>query len=401
MRIIKIVALFLLYVLLFFAMGEIWVRLACKHKAINEMDIRKYRTASEIYHHAFIPNGKGRLYTSEFKTVYLINSFGIRDREYSLKKPPRTYRILILGDSFTEGYGMDIEHTFSKRLEEFLNTKPPNEGMKYEVINFGCAGYCPMLEYLLLKEKGLLLDPDLVILLLDLSDFHDDIRFTKSAQFDKDGRPIAVPSGGPSIAETTLKEMRFDYFLLRHSVFYTYLRLRIKKTLSPDTKEELKIKFGDPMTDKFWMFRDQIYLYDDKGEEHSIVENTESNRLQVMRFTFSYLSMINSLLKQHGSEFILVFFPYGQQIGADEWSVGREFYGFEKGETYSDFKFYETTLRKDLDKDSISSISLYESLKNATLKPLFFEIDGHFNANGHEVVASALYEYLRNKLSKE
>lgn len=127
LKITKIVGLCLFYIFLFFGMGEVYVRLACKHKAINEMDIRKYRATSEIYHHTFIPNGKGRLYTPEFKTVYLINSFGIRDKEYSFVKPRQTYRILVLGDSFTEGYGLNIEHTFSKRLEFLLNAAPPTQ----------------------------------------------------------------------------------------------------------------------------------------------------------------------------------------------------------------------------------------------------------------------------------
>lgn len=273
--------------------------------------------------------------------------------------------------------------------------------MKYEVINFGCASYCPLLEYLLLKEKGIGFNPDLVIILMDLSDFHDDLRYTLTAQFDNQGRPLAVPSGGPSIADTALEKTRFDSFLLRHSVFYTYVRLKIKKSQSTEVEGEFKINFGDPMTDRFWMFRDQIYLYDDKEKEHSIAKNTKSNRLEVMRLTLSYLSMINSLLKEHNSEFLMVIFPYGQQVSADEWSVGREFYGFEKGKTYSDFESYEVTLREALEKDSIPLVSLYESFKNATQKPLFFKIDGHLNMNGHEVVASTLFEYLKNKLAKK
>jgi hypothetical protein len=64
-----------------------------------------YVEDSNILDHKFRPNAVGRYKTLEFDTDYAINSLGLRDHEYTVPKPPRTFRILMLGDSFTEGDG--------------------------------------------------------------------------------------------------------------------------------------------------------------------------------------------------------------------------------------------------------------------------------------------------------
>ena len=68
-----------------------------------------------------IPGSKGRIVTPEFTTKVLINSKGLRDREYKYAKPPGTRRILCLGDSFKLGYGVEADQTFAKVLERLLN----------------------------------------------------------------------------------------------------------------------------------------------------------------------------------------------------------------------------------------------------------------------------------------
>ena len=50
-----------------------------------------------------------------------INSQGLRDHEYSPDKPPGIYRIVMLGDSTTLGWGVPLEQTVAKILERELN----------------------------------------------------------------------------------------------------------------------------------------------------------------------------------------------------------------------------------------------------------------------------------------
>lgn len=53
-----------------------------------------------------------------------INSQGTRGPEFSVAKPPGTFRILSLGDSRTFGWGVADADTYSRRLEELLKRLP-------------------------------------------------------------------------------------------------------------------------------------------------------------------------------------------------------------------------------------------------------------------------------------
>ena len=89
-----------------------------------------------------------------------INSLGFRDYEYTLKKPENTFRIAVLGDSFTFGYGILLEDTYVKQLEKKLNN---NSKKVYEVLNFGGNGGNTFLEAEYLNNTVLKFEPDLII----------------------------------------------------------------------------------------------------------------------------------------------------------------------------------------------------------------------------------------------
>jgi hypothetical protein len=90
-----------------------------------------------------------------------ISSQGFRSSEIGPKSDGE-FRILMLGDSFTFGYGVENDETISKVLENKLRDAMP--GRHVTVINAGVVGYGPWQELLLLKQSGFELKPDLVIM---------------------------------------------------------------------------------------------------------------------------------------------------------------------------------------------------------------------------------------------
>jgi hypothetical protein len=93
-----------------------------------------------------------------------INSNGLRDREYSLAKPPDVYRIVMLGDSTTFGWGVPVEQTVAKLLETELNKTPDSRYRHFEVLNAGVGNYNTVQELTHYLTYDRAFHPDLVIL---------------------------------------------------------------------------------------------------------------------------------------------------------------------------------------------------------------------------------------------
>lgn len=95
------------------------------------------------------------------EVIYRYNSAGFRDVEHTKEKPPGVFRILGLGDSFTEGSRADFEKTYLNRLEQMLNARP-GPHPKVEIIKTGIGRYWPLPERILLEHYGVAYSPDLV-----------------------------------------------------------------------------------------------------------------------------------------------------------------------------------------------------------------------------------------------
>jgi len=127
--------------------------------------IYQIKSNNSILIYELKPNWEQKFYGYEIRlpniTTIKINSDGFRDREFSIEKPNNTFRIICLGDSFTFGQGVELNESYPKVLERKLNSL--NNGVKYEVLNFGVPGYNTWQEVEMLDVKGLKYSPDMVI----------------------------------------------------------------------------------------------------------------------------------------------------------------------------------------------------------------------------------------------
>lgn len=99
------------------------------------------------------------------------NSHGFRSRREISPKHPEAVRILGLGDSLMFGWGVSDGEEYLSLLEQKLNKG--NTKIRVEIINTAVPGYNTELELQTLKQKGLKLHPDLVLLgFVESNDFH-------------------------------------------------------------------------------------------------------------------------------------------------------------------------------------------------------------------------------------
>jgi hypothetical protein len=93
------------------------------------------------------------------------NALRFRDVPPAPKAPGR-YRVVVFGDSFTEGQGVKAEHTVARVLEELLNEAEPG---RFEVRNCGRRGL-DLPKLMEGFEPALAYEPDLLVYALVLND---------------------------------------------------------------------------------------------------------------------------------------------------------------------------------------------------------------------------------------
>lgn len=107
-----------------------------------------------------IPNAAGDFIQRDFNVKIKNNDTGFRGKKYSYQKIDEVERILVIGDSYVWGYGVEENDVFTAIMErELKNT---------EIINLGCSGYGNDQELLLLESEGMKYDSDEVIIVVTL-----------------------------------------------------------------------------------------------------------------------------------------------------------------------------------------------------------------------------------------
>ncbi len=112
------------------------------------------------------PSSEGRFAARGIDVAVRINSRGLRGPEHEAR--PAGQRILLVGDSFAWGWGVEEPEGVAWRLADGLSG--------WEVINAGTAGYSTDQEYLWYLEEGARYQADVVVLLFCQNDFRGNVR---------------------------------------------------------------------------------------------------------------------------------------------------------------------------------------------------------------------------------
>ncbi len=218
MKILRPLFSLLAGVVLAIAVGEV---LLAHTNLIDNPPGQFRRSATRAFEHK--PGFKGH---DILGNPIVINSHGMRDREYPVDKPQGVTRIVVLGDSVAFGWGVKAEDTFPKQLELILNQGGPG---RYEVLNTGTRGYNTYQELQLLKEVGLRFHPDVVIL----------------AYVNNDAEPLEKQAG--LISGKHLWLIRLKDFVKEHSYLYAFFRKNLEVARHMVTPQ----KFSETYTDQF------------------------------------------------------------------------------------------------------------------------------------------------------
>lgn len=337
----------------------------------REKEEIKYRQKDPVVHHGLKPGSSGILVTPEYSIHYKINSMGFRDYEYSAVKPKNTVRIIMVGDSYVEGYGVELENTFGKILEKKLNKNKTNK--RYEVINTGVVSYSPILEYLQIKQKLILLKPDMIILVFCLlTDINNDQDYTELAEFDAAGLPVKITVTASS-GETAVRQNFFEKFFSKEIMVFNKARHFLLRGF----------KKGKMAT----------YCYGDIIPEENKVTGDDRNWRAAWEKTKHYLKAADELAKKSNIKFAIVMMPSGHHVNGREWDKGRKLYDYKAGVTYKNYIF--NYMNEFCEKNNINYCDLLPFYQGAKIYPIFYRADGHLTAQGGKITADYLYDFLK------
>lgn len=133
-----------------------------KHEdeANNLIETPIYELTNDLIGKALKPSAQIKFKGKQLST----NSFALRDRAYSLKKPPKTIRIALLGGSSEMGSGVADHEVFDNLIEDRLSTALPWKSYeKVEIINFAASGIHLPNQVGMLEQRVAKFNPDIMV----------------------------------------------------------------------------------------------------------------------------------------------------------------------------------------------------------------------------------------------
>lgn len=160
-----------------------------------------------------------------------INPQGFRDDDFDLETAPSTFRIGVLGDSYTDAFQVDQEEIYVEIMERRLADCPRLARRPVEAMNFGVSGFGTTQEWLTWRHYASAYEPDLVLLAFTPG---NDVRNNSRALEPVGKRPFAVADGealrvDASFVESPGYRRRTG---LGHRVWYALSELRVVQAVA-------------------------------------------------------------------------------------------------------------------------------------------------------------------------
>jgi lysophospholipase L1-like esterase len=335
---------------------------------VSDEDYKKLGPRKYIW-----PGHKGDI--REFINEVNLNSYGVHDVEHSLAKPEKVFRIVVLGDSFTEAREFPVEKIYPRLLEADLKARVD---FPVEVISLARSGNGAGEAYRALESLGLRFGPDLVIyqfLSNDLID--DDLILSQQNQRELElRRTYVLPLGEIYPRFLLVKGSRFNQ-LIALKLARLYQGFEVARYAHLDKYE-------------FVYLNALIFADEDSAMWREAWKSTEASILRM-----------KDLSKKRGASFAVVSF-------VEEWRVGklqeleRKMRAMNRRapKYHWDFSKTDRILGDFCKENLVHFLSLLPAFKmayQATGKKLHFAYEGHLNERGHAVAAKAIADYLINK----
>lgn len=328
---------------------------------------------------------------------FTTNSFGFRGRETSVEKPPKTLRVLMVGDSVTFGHSMDNEQTFSSLLEAALNKHFSDEGegdSTVEVVNTAVPGNAPFQEYHDLK-RGLQFNPDVIVLQVTLNDIIEPYAKWILEDMGIYEGNLEVISHDYVLGIANMSQI--DHVLKQYSAFYLFLK-----------DMQTRIRFRDP-TGKH--VREKAYRKENYTSALLVTEPENPTAVKAWENALGWIRGMTSAAQERNIPIVLLVTPYDFQFSVEESFAypQQKLRGLAAEEKlyFADIlqKLWELLAEHAGKEKTADQIILEEQAKGAESTMLsnfwaeYFSDYCHPTATGHILIAEELYPLVLEALT--
>jgi lysophospholipase L1-like esterase len=298
-----------------------------------------------------VPDAHRRYVTPEFSVAMDYNAHAYRGPLVDYAKPAGTYRVLLLGDSYLEGYTVPLEDRVAEVAQRMLASgRRPG----VEIIALGTGGYSTDQELLWLESEGARYAPDLVVVLFCVND----VWYNNLATYPRGAKPVfqlagdsLVLTGVPvprSLATVAPQPHRsVKAWLVGHSHLVRLVQRALHR--SP----LLQAQTGQ-VADEFLPFEDPPSAAADSS----------------IRMTAQLLARMNREAGARGAKLVVMLIP-------------------EPRLPLATARFAQ--ICKGAKVECVDPTARF----SAATEKLVFPEDGHWNANGHRLAASVLAEIVQ------
>lgn len=330
-------------------------------------------------------------YTKEGRAYVRVNQEGFRDVAHSVEKPPRTYRIAVIGDSAVEALQVDMKAAFWWQLQEKLSSCPALDGREVEVLAFGVSGYGTAQHYLLLQYTAMRYKPDAVLLAFA----GNDVINNSPRLEDEIERPFFVPTGeGLALDESFRKR---SAFVSRSSALYETYRS------SSDWLRVVQLVQAARNGVQVWRQAGAAHAAPERKPVAGVEPSTKIELFAPPRsaaleeawtVTERLAAQINRYSARHGARFALLMLSHSAQVHPDAATRA----ALEQALGVPDLFYMERRLQALGQREGFPVIALAPELqaRAAAEKVYFHGFDnyrmgwGHWNERGHETAASII-----------
>ncbi|UVT16964.1 MAG: hypothetical protein H8K04_05270 [Nitrospira sp.] len=344
----------------------------------------------------YIPHAYYRHTKEGFSEGYF-NSHGFRDYERTINKPVGVFRILVLGDSYTEALQVKLEESFTALLEKALNEQA--SATRFEVLALGQSGFGTADEYLRYLNFGLHYDPDLVIVAFFTgNDFRNNSRFLNREtvgfyyQFDEKRELALDRSLVDSYEESLTPPKRVLNELIAKSHLLSLISERIyllkRQLLQAGAADVNRGSGGDNRAKKLDLFSDlNIYQSDPTQQWKEAIEITEG---VILKF--------RETVESNGSRFLLLGLSNAEQVHPQ---MGEELKN--KYEVELDYEQPDRMLEEFAKAKGVMFLKLMPAFRDhhtrtgQYLHGFGSSHGGHWNQAGHRLAAELLLQFLKDQ----